>query len=810
MTYLKTFFCSKRKKKINVFSKRISKAKYERMCLGITRGSRVVSTLVPAQINRTEAGSNNSSDHNNSQMNNNSPLEVRFEAADRSDETLRRSLEIFHFAKKNSVSRNAFNGTIEMVNDHIKAGGSCLYSHYKARKELLKRHPVKTKKYDVCKKGCKLYAEDDTEDSCSHCGQARYKPGTNKVTEQAMTYLPLIEQLALLVNHPETANLLEYPVDRRNEESILEDADLELPMREFMRGRGQVMSDIFDGKLGQRVIQHFENQADKDLYLVLNEAKVLEKRGFKMMGIGKLYKAYILFAGGDLPATAKMAGLSGHSHLCPCKICLTVRRTVNKKHVADGINDPFRTKELFSNVCINNGQRYATPFAELSTFHGPLFFPIDLMHLIGCKIGPQMHRLMITNHYDADSSFANPLKLTNRSIDDRAVDLAKSHLLVPTSFSGSLQNFAFKAGYNRAVDWIHFMKYSMSTTMLHHFENDPRDALIAVSQICNIVTQREIDKPDLTLLKRCINKWPAWLASSVKDKKLVSWVFGIYQHLLTYLARTIICLGPIPSYSAFNMETTIGQFKKAIKSRKNLGTNTGNVLVASAAEHDRERTQDTTRPLRANNHVLFVDTVGELDYEVWGPFKTLTLQQHNQHYRSDSSLANIIWIRLLQDFFRHVDISSDDLSMQTTLQFGSQLLTTKDIVIDCYTKHVVGNRHSYFVKLCLRLNTSRQNGNTLNTSNRTYFGEALIYFNYDLANDDSRLLALVNILPVNYERGHIWPYKTPSAKPKLKIVSVKFIVALCGRSVGMNEREYSFWHHVRKYEHIPLGTMNLL
>lgn len=78
---------------------------------------------------------------------------------------------------------------------------------------------------------------------------------------------------------------------------------------------------------------------------VLNEAKILEKRGFNMIDIGKLYKAYILFACGDLPATAKMAGLSGHSHLCPCKICLKVRGTVNKKHAVDGINDPFRTKE---------------------------------------------------------------------------------------------------------------------------------------------------------------------------------------------------------------------------------------------------------------------------------------------------------------------------------------------------------------------------------------------------------------------------------------------------------------------------------
>lgn len=76
---------------------------------------------------------------------NESPLEVNFEAAGMPDETLKRSLDIYHFARKNGVSRNVFDSIIKMVNNHIKSGGSCLYTHYKARKEQLKRYPVKPK-----------------------------------------------------------------------------------------------------------------------------------------------------------------------------------------------------------------------------------------------------------------------------------------------------------------------------------------------------------------------------------------------------------------------------------------------------------------------------------------------------------------------------------------------------------------------------------------------------------------------------------------------------------------------------------------
>lgn len=107
------------------------------------------------------------------------------------------------------------------------------------------------------------------------------------------------------------------------------------------------------------------------------------------------------------------------------------------------------------------------------------------------------------------------------------------------------------------------------------------------------------------------------------------------------------------------------------------------MLVASAAEHDRECTQDDRRLPRANGHVLFVGTADELDREIWDPFKTLTLQQCNQHYRSDGNLADISWIRLLQNFSKRECIGLDGLSIQTTLQFGSQLLTPKSIVIIC-------------------------------------------------------------------------------------------------------------------------------
>ncbi|CAO3699464.1 hypothetical protein CU097_004204 [Rhizopus azygosporus] len=67
-----------------------------------------------------------------------------------------------------------------------------------------------------------------------------------------------------------------------------------------------------------------------DLYLLAGKNGV-SRNAFdgmiKMVNTRKVYKSFLMFAGGDLPATIKMAGLSGHSHTCSCKICVARRRT---------------------------------------------------------------------------------------------------------------------------------------------------------------------------------------------------------------------------------------------------------------------------------------------------------------------------------------------------------------------------------------------------------------------------------------------------------------------------------------------------
>ncbi|KAI8890587.1 hypothetical protein K501DRAFT_266032 [Backusella circina FSU 941] len=140
-----------------------------------------------------------------------SPIEVSIEQPKLDDPAFVASMEFYTFLKKKKLSRDGIDGATKIVDKCLAAvcpGAEPLYSHYKARTGLLKAFPVKGQQLDVCRDGCKLYFEDDQDRVCNNesCLKPRYKvnPKTNEGTcACTMTYLPLIEQLALLVSEEE-------------------------------------------------------------------------------------------------------------------------------------------------------------------------------------------------------------------------------------------------------------------------------------------------------------------------------------------------------------------------------------------------------------------------------------------------------------------------------------------------------------------------------------------------------------------------------------------------------------------------------
>lgn len=769
------------------------------------------------------------------------PKEVKIDYSTVDDPVLQTSLKIFQYAKKKGVSREALDGIIGMVNNHMKAYCSeapLLYSHYKSKERLTKRFPIKAKELDVCKNGCMLYDENaQIDEKCSNS-----KCEGNKIDAKKMMYLPLIDQLALLVNDKETFELLKSP--RKNEEGS------DVLYGVFDGALGERLPKVYSKKKGRLVIylglfadgfQIFKNgqhtmtafhliilnlpevvrteskymlqvcvvpgpTSPKDFFSfvkpIMKELMILEREGFKLAGSNMTINAHLLFAGGDIPACAKLAGQSGHTHPSGCRCCtIKAVRTEGRNVFYPSNSIAYRTKASFTMTDVDSGQKLPTPFAGLKRFHGAFFFPVDLMHLFGCNVGPQIARLITTDDFSIDKRYQHPLRLTSKDIQNINSLLRLSCPLVPTTFSGVIENV--ESVYNRAVDWIHFLRYTLPTTVASFFDKSTRQKIMCISKICNLACQRDITRMDVDVLRAQILEWISWLKELTDDGKIQPWAFNLNQHFLLHLPDLILFLGPMPSYAAFSIERTIQEYKTRIKSRKDPFTNSGNVLIELASSRWIERAALFGNEDKIKAGEVLLDDDEENEYEVWGPINRVKL-------RNNEEVLDFDCFRYLKAYF---DIqsrgSNNAFDPESIVEFGSRLWSPDGTVFGCSVNHKRGNRASFFIKLCLKVNTNKQRGPKIDIRELAYFGEAIVYLRYRFPDGCLKLLALVKIFNVKCTKGEIWPYKTPSASYKVKLVNVDEIISLCGRSIDANEREYIFWPYQEKYD-VPLGDINLL
>ncbi|RCH88777.1 hypothetical protein CU097_009597 [Rhizopus azygosporus] len=385
------------------------------------------------------------------------PKEVKINYSTVDDLALQTSLKIFQYAKK-SVSREVLSDIIGMVNNRMKAYCSeapLLYSHYKSKERITKRFPAKI------------------DEKCSNS-----KCEGNKIDAKKMMYLPLIDQLALFVNDKETFELLKSP--RKNEKSLQQKKKDRLIIclglfadgfQVFKNGRHTMttfhliilnLPEVIctESKYMLQTCVAPDSTSPKDLFSfakpIMKELMTLEHEEFKLAGSNMTINVHLLFAGGDIPVCAKLAGQSGHIHPSGCRCC-TIKAVITEgRNVFYPSNSiAHRTKDSFKMTDLDSGQKLPTPFTSLKRFHGAFFFPIDLMHLFGCNVGPQIARLITTDDFSIDKRYQHPLRLINKDIQNINSLLRLSCTLVPTTFSGVMKNV--ESGYNRAVDWIHFL-----------------------------------------------------------------------------------------------------------------------------------------------------------------------------------------------------------------------------------------------------------------------------------------------------------------------------------------------------------------
>ena len=558
------------------------------------------------------------------------------------DNHINASIDIFVLMVKGTGGKTLYDAVITRINRFTNGYLPPLYSYSKSRVALRKTYGIEPIEYDVCPKGCKMFANNDDSTKC-HCESSRYKNGTN-IAHQTMIYLPLKEQLAIFVNNEHIRELLKYRADRESSDIMKDcfdeglykdikdtkfkdkmDLALSLYTDDFQvhkRGKHSMTIVHFvilnlprdvryeDQNMIQVCIPPGPNKAD-DLYSfldpVINELKDLCKNGMVIrMDSGEIMlKAHLLFIGGDILAVAKLAGHAGHKHYHGCRFC-TIRGVyqlnrmtfppVPKKNQQQRIADSnsntgtnqnddrpkptIRVSTTYKEVDESVGQKQECPFTDLPTFHGATFFPIDIMHLLGPGIGKQLWS-MIQGTYGTENC---PLYLSNNNQELIGTRVASSRSLTPSSFSGDCGDISCQSGFYRAVDWIHFVLYIVPTTVLDFFtDSTTRKALIDISTIYRYAFSREMGNDEISCLRTAVKCWIEWLNDQVNNEKISAAVFTINQHYLTHLCKTIERDGPLPYLAAFNIERAIGEIKKRVRSKRHPGKNVGNVLIELAA-----------------------------------------------------------------------------------------------------------------------------------------------------------------------------------------------------------------------------------
>ncbi|ORE17508.1 hypothetical protein BCV71DRAFT_235709 [Rhizopus microsporus] len=145
---------------------------------------------------------------------------------------------------------------------------------------------------------------------------------------------------------------------------------------------------------------------------------------------------------------------------------------------------------------------------------------------------------------------------------------------------------------------------------------------------------------------------------------------------------------------------------------------------------------------------VLLDNDKEIEHEVWGPIS------RNQ---------TLLFTRIL--------------ILKVLLSLDVEYRVQTRLCLESSVNHKEGNRTSFFVKLCIKVNTNRQKGPRTTMKELTYFGKVVSYLRYTFPDRSSKLLSLVNVFDVKTNKDSLWQYKTPSAVYKIKVVNADEIVS---------------------------------
>jgi hypothetical protein len=152
-----------------------------------------------------------------------------------------------------------------------------------------------------------------------------------------------------------------------------------------------------------------------------------------------------------------------------------------------------------------------SPIAFISPFHGPSFFALDEMHLLGH--GLSKHLVALFSPFNKNNFVPSkarksiyPFYVPDKTLVKAGQQMRLSRRTIPTDhFSGNWDDIIARPG--RAVDWLDFLLYIVPTLVIPRISDAPagriaKEKLNNLMIACHLCLQHEITKDEISFVKR--------------------------------------------------------------------------------------------------------------------------------------------------------------------------------------------------------------------------------------------------------------------------------------------------------------------
>jgi Transposase family tnp2 len=483
-------------------------------------------------------------------------------------------------------------------------------------------------------------------------------------------------------------------------------------------------------------------------------------------------RAHLVLVSGDLPAIAKVMGISGHNSYHYCRFCTL--QGVHHGHIYCPLRAPdgYAPEHAFNhdpaNLTLRNNPTYRqiasdtlesetfNPFVpskppygvaqystlyELDTIDFPRSFPIDVMHLIYENVVPKMFRWWTGEYLKKDNEDEgdedDELAIPKRTWSQIGQDMEDSRMSIPTSYGRALRNIYTYHGSFKAEEWSNFLLY-YSPVLLHGRDRLRRDLF---EHYCKLIAAIEL-AIDYDITFEDIDRIKALLVDFVSGYEELYYQYDEQRinaclptfHLLLHLSESLSNCGPAWVFWQFPCERVCGMLKPMVKSRVFSNRNLSlAILYKEQFNHLSYATPSWTMPPHQPNPVLprYVKDIEGHIYSFLHPriHHTLSPQEstHLVRYYANLFQCTTAEINLNHDFDEEI------------IKWGRCLLTGDVDGVSSEWNDLRRDLSMSRTSSVVRLSQQDDNGQPI-----TQFGKVIHFFIHKFR-DTERMLAYIQI-----------------------------------------------------------------